>query len=1334
MGLVILSEQEVTEGECTFDKLEFRHADGRTVEKLFFIRLLRFIRIWKKLGWSIEHTDKVITALYPKQDPNLPEDQRLDNAFIHLLPRLAVIKRVIDALKLNLNEDLAPLLACFSPIDSQGSGSLYMKMFLSSAQKTHPVFADNGYGQFFKWQDTYDLLDYSETLRAAFKLTNLEFSQIVENLNFNESTVLNMDNISAIFRRGWLARKLNLNIWEFLTFTKVTGLDPFSLVEPFHSPVLSLVELVKDLRELSVKPEQILHFIWNQNNKGENVRNEREILEFARSLRDDFAAIEGEFAIGEYLDDTSARARMAQIYPNEAVDNFFGLLGNSVTTDVTYTNNQETLHEEILAAAKGTLGYDHKQKLLFFKASVMSDDIYCALKKVKGVNLEFKVAVDELYKKTRSFFHRYPELCEHFQNYIQLKDPVEKKLAKLVVGILPELQRRRKRQHVLQAIGSKEKVDIGFVSALLENNSVLHAAKETSRPALDDLLAMEKNEFILSLACEKLSINKSRTIGGLWDGYLETPETGFYNFYIKAKEGTTVELTINGRPVVKSDGSSIGTPIELLGGTFYTFSFKIQDTINPPSDGNQKEMMSPEVLWETNGRGWENIPMRFLYAESLINPFRDVYVRFQKAVSLTKLFKLTPAELVHLSSEKDYQIDNQGWLNFLPVATDDTSLNVGLLKILNGLVDFAKIKADLSAEDERFLSIIKDPENATKNSESLLFALARWEKDSLNTLLARFGKTVKDLAHLKTFRRVYDAYNWVKKFGIPAAALIKAVTNDPDRETVREFQSALRARFNKSDWLGVLKPINDEMRRLQRDALVLYILHQMRLKAETAHIDTPEKLFEYFLMDVQMEPCMQTSRIRHALSSVQLFIERCLMNLEQKVAPSVINVNQWQWMSRYRVWEANRKVFLYPENWLEPELRDDQSPFFKEVMSELLQSDITEDSAASALSNYLSKLGEVAKMEPCGIHYAEQDTDKRVDDIAHVVARTTGANRKYYYRRCEYGYWMPWEKIDLDIEDNPVIPVMWKGRLFLFWLQIVGEASNKGGGGTGGDQPIAQITLQNAKRFAGNSDLNIQGILCWSEYSNGKWQPTKTSDINKPTSLATNVDYQQLAAFRSGLNLKVYKEDNEVGNALQIQIFVSLSDTNQLGSFFIFYNSHSLPVRQEDTNVKPIYPDGWERNVNVSYDCSLKIQYKDGEYDRNYNLLKNHIKTHYAITPQHTLKNPWVAPFFYWDSRHVFYVSNPKKFRTMHDWRGYVPLPISKINEAIPPLVIPNIHIPKRVDPVYDTLDFGSKTPRTIERFIEKDTYIKKGIGTLGTITLGDKQIGSLSSWTKNND
>ena len=31
--------------------------------------------------------------------------------------------------------------------------------------------------------------------------------------------------------------------------------------------------------------------------------------------------------------------------------------------------------------------------------------------------------------------------------------------------------------------------------------------------------------------------------------------------------------------------------------------------------------------------------------------------------------------------------------------------------------------------------------------------------------------------------------------------------------------------------------------------------------------------------------------------------------------------SSWAWARNYRVWDANRKAFLFPENWIEPELR-----------------------------------------------------------------------------------------------------------------------------------------------------------------------------------------------------------------------------------------------------------------------------------------------------------------------------------------------------------------------------------------------------------------------------
>src|SRR5262249_50459547 len=262
-------------------------------------------------------------------------------------------------------------------------------------------------------------------------------------------------------------------------------------------------------------------------------------------------------------------------------------------------------------------------------------------------------------------------------------------------------------------------------------------------------------------------------------------------------------------------------------------------------------------------------------------------------------------EIAYLTALDKYRIDGRGWLNRLPVVGGaDAGTSTALLKAFNALLDFAMLKKALAPTTERLLAVLENPGAALEapsgasgqEQQSLMLAVQRWDAASLDALLLRFGKHVNGapdqadrqaLAELDTFVRVYRAFAPVKKIGVAAAALIAAATNEPQAAAVRAFKSALRARYEESDWLTVLRPINDEMRSLQRDALVAYILHQMRMAPASEHIDTPEKLFEYFLMDVQMDPCMQTSRVRHALSSVQLFIERCFMNLEAGVDPGV---------------------------------------------------------------------------------------------------------------------------------------------------------------------------------------------------------------------------------------------------------------------------------------------------------------------------------------------------------------------------------------------------------------------------------------------------------------
>ena len=98
MTIITLADPSAKPDPCNFDKLEFRFAkpmanpdDTSTrLGDVEFVRLLRFIRLWKKLGWTIEQTDTAICALFPVPPFPLGEDAidttaKLDAGFRLLL-------------------------------------------------------------------------------------------------------------------------------------------------------------------------------------------------------------------------------------------------------------------------------------------------------------------------------------------------------------------------------------------------------------------------------------------------------------------------------------------------------------------------------------------------------------------------------------------------------------------------------------------------------------------------------------------------------------------------------------------------------------------------------------------------------------------------------------------------------------------------------------------------------------------------------------------------------------------------------------------------------------------------------------------------------------------------------------------------------------------------------------------------------------------------------------------------------------------------------------------------------------------------------------------------
>ncbi|HEU0076705.1 MAG TPA: neuraminidase-like domain-containing protein, partial [Longimicrobiaceae bacterium] len=394
------------------------------------------------------------------------------------------------------------------------------------------------------------------------------------------------------------------------------------------------------------------------------------------------------------------------------------------------------------------------------------------------------------------------------------------------------------------------------------------------------------------------------------------------------------------------------------------------------------------------------------------------------------------------------------------------------------LREVAAVRRALPASDTTLIDVFRLARTPGAELPAVLGALADatgWDRADLEAAASPDGLALlpTDLVNAAALPRLQAALGIARKLGVPATQMVGWARQEPGAAQAAAVRDAVKARYDEAVWVKTAAPIEDGLRERLRDALVAYVLQRPEVRA--AGVADPNGLFEHFLIDVEMGSCMKTSRIRQAISSVQLFVQRCLLNLEPQVPPAAIDGEQWEWMKRYRVWEANRKVFLYPENWIEPELRDDKTPFFRELETDLLQSDVTEETAEQGLLHYLEKLDQVAKLEVAGLHHHPGGSGD--PEVLHVFARTRSIPHVYFYRRRFAGTWTPWERMDVDIQGDHLYPIEHNRRIYLFWPlfeKIARQADNP---------PSSQDAARERYRVK----------LAWTEYRQGKWLPKRSS-------------------------------------------------------------------------------------------------------------------------------------------------------------------------------------------------------------------------------------------------
>ena len=162
-------------------------------------------------------------------------------------------------------------------------------------------------------------------------------------------------------------------------------------------------------------------------------------------------------------------------------------------------------------------------------------------------------------------------------------------------------------------------------------------------------------------------------------------------------------------------------------------------------------------------------------------------------------------------------------------------------------------------------------------------------------------KAYMSLDNTKPFeglQRLSRAISLTQQLGLGGAALallvptVAGATDEYNQLTdaADALVGVLRAKYpDEQKFAQVMEPYEDILRSRKRDGLVEYVIRSMN-----RGFASPSDLYQFFLIDTQVEGCARTARLVAAHGSLQLYMQRVLMNLERSGpnGPNEFNVLQ----------------------------------------------------------------------------------------------------------------------------------------------------------------------------------------------------------------------------------------------------------------------------------------------------------------------------------------------------------------------------------------------------------------------------------------------------------
>jgi len=1132
--LIFLEQKD----SCDLDSALLQHLDGTSLTVEEYDRIHRFIRLWRKLDWTIDETDKAIVGLSPTQEAGHAAEAICDDcanggcgcddceedtiALQHydinpdLIHQLAAVKKLLDKTGL----ELIKLLSFWAAINIRGEKSLYQQLFLAhNVLGIDKIFKADNKGNYLT--GNAKLLEHIPVVMAAFNVSADDIQTIMLATSMEDK--LTLDNLSLLYRYRLLAKLLGLRIPAFVGILRLYG-DVFKDADAS----LQCLERWAKMEDAGFSHQQLNYII---NDKDDEKRpftpTQKQVLQLSKALYDGLNAIDEAHKdlqadalisdsalqtinIQEQATSALVRTKTGLVFETGIVEKIIGLLEG---TNVLTTNAPKNLDVTLLdtQTLKKKLKYDKtlgsiqitgiltEAEVNDFKAISNDPKWIEALTRIqKQQNKLFKELLSGVFEHEKT--KAAPEKAQ-LETIIKAGDvsiPLDnipegeadantapqKRVAFLEI-FLPYLRQQLTHRLVIDTLANFAELDAKVTDILV--SKVL----KLGMPVTPIYTIFENIK------------DSSKPDQNNWSGYLIPAADAGYTFIVKNGDP---------KPVLSLDGVILdfiqqedptnewwSAALALQAGKLYKLATTGVELKN--------------IFWKTPASAITAIPSSALIPDFASEQCKPALIALKKAAMLASTFALSADEISFLDLNKS-NFDN---LDFNAPSLEHWLRLEAYIRLRNSLPP-----AKLNLLD--FWSWTYDAASVESSLSDKIAELTTWKKPRIDKLIALNHFNIVKLADYRNeenLLKLQEALTAADKIGVDIDFLfdwaVPLSKFNVCRKIADSIKNAIRAKYNPTDWEQTVKPLHDQLRNNQTQALLAYLLQQKELIAW--NVTDADGLFEFFLIDVQMDACMETSRIKQAISSVQLFVQRCFLGLEQEhngITANILDRSRWDWMQRYRVWEANRKVFLYPENWIESNLRDDKSPFFKELESELLQKDISKQNVADALKSYLYKVDEVANMEVVGLHIENETYDEKHVNKLHVFSRTRNAPYFFFYRHFDLTEqnWYPWEKMQVDIPSYDVedangqitgngcylTPVVWNGRLLIFFPQFMKKTKTS---------PLADIPLKYVANMStkANKPIDYWEIkMAWCEYRNSKWTQKQLSkyainDIQSTTAI-----------------------------------------------------------------------------------------------------------------------------------------------------------------------------------------------------------------------------------------